>query len=72
MVMTALDHLAGIARCEYAYLYVFTGNESARRLYEDLGFYDVGLPELLPDNSGRYEQLMQLPLPHVGAHLASR
>jgi ribosomal protein S18 acetylase RimI-like enzyme len=62
MVNAALQHLAGDSRYEYAYLYVFTGNERARKLYDGLGLEPVGEPEPLPDSSGRYEQLMRIRL----------
>jgi ribosomal protein S18 acetylase RimI-like enzyme len=62
MVNAALRHLAGDPRCEFAYLYVFTANERARKLYDGLGFEPVGEPEPLPDDSGRYEQLMRIRL----------
>jgi RimJ/RimL family protein N-acetyltransferase len=62
MVIAALYHLADDPRYEYAYLYVFTGNERARKLYDGLGFRPVGEPEPLPDDSGRREQLMRFRL----------
>lgn len=62
LVIAALHHLADDPVRKYAYLYVLTGNVRARRLYEDLGFRRIGPPALLPDGSGRYEQLMRVRL----------
>jgi ribosomal protein S18 acetylase RimI-like enzyme len=62
MVIAALRHLAENPRCKYAYLYVLTGNVQARRLYKSLGFRRIGRRALLPDGSGRYEQLMRVRL----------
>jgi ribosomal protein S18 acetylase RimI-like enzyme len=62
MVNAAVRHLAGDSRHEYVYLYVFTGNERARTLYDGLGFEPVGEPEPLLDGSGRSEQLMRFRL----------
>jgi ribosomal protein S18 acetylase RimI-like enzyme len=62
LVIAALHHLADDPVRKYAYLYVLTGNVRARGLYEDLGFRSIGPPALLPDGSGRYEQLMQVRL----------
>jgi ribosomal protein S18 acetylase RimI-like enzyme len=66
MVIAALRRLADDdARHVYAYLYVFTGNDRARRLYDGLGFEPVDEPELVPDGSGRREQLMRFRLADV-------
>jgi ribosomal protein S18 acetylase RimI-like enzyme len=65
-MIAALRRLADDdARHVYAYLYVFTGNDRARRLYDGLGFEPVDEPELVPDGSGRREQLMRFRLADV-------
>jgi ribosomal protein S18 acetylase RimI-like enzyme len=72
MVVAALQHLAQDTTQDYLYLYVFTGNKNARRLYESLDFLPVGPPELLDDGSGRSEQLMRIDLADTRADMSRR
>lgn len=61
MLSTAFEDLR-LAGVRQVHLWVLNGNDVAVRLYERLGFTNIGAPQPLPDRPERSEQRMVLAL----------
>jgi len=59
LIKTVLKRL-GKSGITTVWLWILEGNESARRLYEGLGFRSTDKKQPLPNNPSRHEELMRL------------